>query len=48
MLTKDRTGIIRYIGNVKGRKGVQFGMEMTGGCAGVHDGLWEGLHYFEV
>ena len=48
MLTKDRTGIIRYIGHVKGRKGLQFGMEMTGGCAGDHNGTWEGIKYFQV
>ena len=48
LLSREREGIIRYIGNVHFSKGIWCGIELVGGSLGTNDGKMEGRRYFTV
>ena len=41
-------GIILFIGNVKGKDGTQYGIEVTDFSVGEHNGTYQGISYFQV
>lgn len=41
-------GIILFIGNVKGKNDIQFGIEVTDFSIGQHNGTYQGKYYFQV
>merc|ERR1712154_185407 len=45
-LVKDREGIIKFKGQIEGKKGSYYGVEVTVG-KGKHDGEYKNLHYFD-
>ena len=48
ILKKKREGIIHYIGKVKGKKGIWFGIEITNNKLGKHNGTSDdGIQYFK-
>eukprot|EP01083_Nonionella_stella_P273371 927274_1 len=46
ILTQDREGIIRYVGNVEFTSGIMFGIELKEGALGKHDGEVHNKRYF--
>ncbi|ETO19455.1 hypothetical protein RFI_17774, partial [Reticulomyxa filosa] len=46
ILTQDREGYIRYIGEVHYAQGIFYGIELTGGSTGTHKGTVKGKEYF--
>jgi len=47
MLKDERSGIIKYIGNVRGARGEWFGIKLDGSFVGKHDGQVKGKRYFK-
>eukprot|EP00485_Elphidium_margaritaceum_P010013 CAMPEP_0202691010 /NCGR_PEP_ID=MMETSP1385-20130828/5848_1 /ASSEMBLY_ACC=CAM_ASM_000861 /TAXON_ID=933848 /ORGANISM="Elphidium margaritaceum" /LENGTH=920 /DNA_ID=CAMNT_0049346351 /DNA_START=23 /DNA_END=2785 /DNA_ORIENTATION=- len=48
LLNQDREGIIRYIGTVHFIQGVMYGIELTNGSIGKHDGMVDDKRYFQT
>eukprot|EP01083_Nonionella_stella_P277907 944933_1 len=46
LLSREREGIIRYIGNVHFSNGIWCGIELIGGSVGTNDGKIQGRRYF--
>ncbi|ETO19765.1 hypothetical protein RFI_17467, partial [Reticulomyxa filosa] len=46
VLTQDREGYIRYIGEVHYAEGIFYGIELIGGTTGTHKGTIRGKEYF--
>ncbi len=46
-LTKEREGEIKFRGNIDGKKGIFYGIELTSG-KGKNDGSIKGKSYFKV
>ena len=52
LLSKDRMGIIRYVGPVpeqgQGNEVIWYGVELTDGTVGYNDGMVKGSRYFQT
>ena len=50
LISKDRTGILKYIGKVPemGDDKIWYGLELTSGTMGQHDGSIKGKRYFQT
>ena len=48
VLSKDRDGIIRFIGSTHFTKGTVYGIQLSDRCTGKHDGAIDGVRYFQV
>ena len=48
LLSKDREGVIRFIGDVHFTKGIVYGIELMNGSMGKHDGMIDNERYFQV
>lgn len=50
LISKDRTGVLRYIGKVPemGDDNIWYGLELTSGTIGQHDGSIKGKRYFQT
>eukprot|EP01084_Bolivina_argentea_P176636 305612_1 len=46
LLSREREGIIRYVGKVHFSKGIWCGIELIGGSLGTNDGKIHGRRYF--
>lgn len=46
-LKKKREGVIMYIGRVKDKAGIWFGVEITNTQIGKHNGTFDGIEYFK-
>ena len=46
-MVKDREGVVRYKGELIGKKGVFYGIEVVSG-SGKHSGMYKDVKYFEV
>uniref|UniRef100_A0A0N4Z8Q3 Tubulin-specific chaperone E n=1 Tax=Parastrongyloides trichosuri TaxID=131310 RepID=A0A0N4Z8Q3_PARTI len=47
LLHDERIGTIRFIGKLKGREGIRYGVELDENI-GKHDGMFEGERYFQT
>eukprot|EP01084_Bolivina_argentea_P257747 434314_1 len=48
LLTNDREGIIRYIGEVEFTRGILYGIELLNDATGKHDGMIKEKRYFQT
>merc|ERR1719334_486179 len=47
MLRKKREGTIKYIGRVKDKRGLWFGLELTSSHIGKHNGTLDDVEYYK-